>query len=136
MIDQDATKEVTDNALRQRYLEDLKGAVKGKLLAEHVQDLSDDTLVRVLSQTMQPTRCLAVARVMVTEGLTIEAMRAEFGMTDSWQAEEYVQPTVCDFFAQAQVLPTPEAVEHSRCMLATYRAEIEYDREFTDLLEW
>ena len=53
-------------------------AVRGKLVAEKVESLNDSELSRALANTASP-KCLPLAKKMRNEGLTIDALYAEFG---------------------------------------------------------
>lgn len=74
-------------ATSQRRQAELEEAVRGRLAALRVSDLSEETLQAVLSETAAPDLCLRIARDMVANGLTAEALRTEFGPWTVYHAE-------------------------------------------------
>jgi len=58
-------------------IEEFGRAVRGKLVAERVVSLDDSELCRALANTVSP-KCLPLAKKMRNDGLTIDALYAEF----------------------------------------------------------
>lgn len=62
-------------------------AMRGRLAACHAPDLSEATLQTVFGDCAAPDLCLSVTRWMIEDGLTIEAVRNEFGPWRTYHAE-------------------------------------------------